>query len=290
MKDLDKVNLHKGNISLAGRPDFRVNSLVDNFRFSNHPTPMYSDLEEPTPAPPAPPPMTNTYSVDLDGTDSYVMLGDLGTAGLSLGCLSLWVNTDTPIQSGNISARGYFAGWSEGSTFNGFSHGYMATNDRLLTLYAGANRSYWTVGSGSTLGTGWHHIVLNHNGTGYEFYVDGVNASSHSLGGTVTVTSQSKLTGTGIDYFRIGIDGSLGFPTGGLFDEVGIWNDPLTASQISQIYNSGEPISLESYSPDGWWRMGDNEGGTGTTITDQGSGGNDGTLTNGPTFSTDVPS
>ena len=34
----------------------------------------------------------------------------------------------------------------------------------------------------------------------------------------------------------------------------------------------------------GWWRMGDNDGGTGTTITDQGSGGNNGTLTNGPTF------
>ena len=39
-----------------------------------------------------------------------------------------------------------------------------------------------------------------------------------------------------------------------------------------------------------WWRMGDNDNGTGTTITDQGSGGNDGTLTNGPTFSSSVPS
>jgi len=35
--------------------------------------------------------------------------------------------------------------------------------------------------------------------------------------------------------------------------------------------------------------MGDNDGGTGTTITDQGSGGNDGTLINAPTFSTNVP-
>jgi plastocyanin len=37
--------------------------------------------------------------------------------------------------------------------------------------------------------------------------------------------------------------------------------------------------------------MGDdsNDSGTGTTITDQGSGGNNGTLTNGPTFSMDTP-
>ena len=32
-------------------------------------------------------PLTNTYSVDLDGSDDYVDLGDLGTAGRSLGCL-----------------------------------------------------------------------------------------------------------------------------------------------------------------------------------------------------------
>ena len=36
--------------------------------------------------------------------------------------------------------------------------------------------------------------------------------------------------------------------------------------------------------------MGDNDGGIGTTVTDQGSGGNDATLTNGPKFSTTVPS
>ena len=40
----------------------------------------------------------------------------------------------------------------------------------------------------------------------------------------------------------------------------------------------------------GWWRMGDNDNGTGTTITDQGSGSSDGTLVNSPTFSTTVPS
>lgn len=33
-----------------------------------------------------------------------------------------------------------------------------------------------------------------------------------------------------------------------------------------------------------------NDSGTGTTITDQGSGDNNGTLTNGPTFSTTIPS
>ena len=236
-------------------------------------------------------PLTNTYSVDLDGSDDYVMLGDLGTAGLSLGCLSIWVNSDTPIQAGSTSARGYLAGWGSGSSFNGFSHGFMNNTAWILQFYQGAYKTNWNVGSGSSLGAGWHHIVLNHNGTGYEFYVDGVNASSHSLGGTVTVSSQSKISGTNLDYFRVGINGSLAFPTGGLFDEVGLWNSALTSTQISEIYNSGVPISLSSYSPDGWWRMGDGtEGGSGTTIYDMSSNSNNGTLTNGPTYSTTVPS
>ena len=42
--------------------------------------------------------------------------------------------------------------------------------------------------------------------------------------------------------------------------------------------------------PTTYYRMGDNNGGTGTTVTDEGSGGNNATLENGPTFETDVPS
>jgi hypothetical protein len=76
----------------------------------------------------------------------------------------------------------------------------------------------------------------------------------------------------------------------GLIDEFALFNSELSSSDVTDIYNSGVPASLTSYSPVGWWRMGDDDGGTGTTITDQGSGGNDGTLTNGPTFSTDIPS
>ena len=75
-----------------------------------------------------------------------------------------------------------------------------------------------------------------------------------------------------------------------MIDEVSFFNSALSASNVADIYNSGVPNDISSLSPVGWWRMGDNNSGSGTTITDQGSGGNDGTLTNGPTFSTTVPS
>ena len=75
----------------------------------------------------------------------------------------------------------------------------------------------------------------------------------------------------------------------GKMDEIALFNSELSSSDVTSIYNSGGPDDLASLSPVGWWRMGDNNSGSGTTITDQGSGGNDGTLNNGPTFSTDVP-
>ena len=57
-----------------------------------------------------------------------------------------------------------------------------------------------------------------------------------------------------------------------------------------KMNNNGTPANITSLNPPGRWRMGDNDSGTGTTITDQGSGGNNETLTNGPTFSTTIPS
>tara|TARA_R100000655_G_scaffold95328_1_gene137227 strand:+ start:39 stop:788 length:750 start_codon:yes stop_codon:yes gene_type:complete len=70
----------------------------------------------------------------------------------------------------------------------------------------------------------------------------------------------------------------------GKIDEFALWNSD-QSSNISAIYNSGLPSDLSSLSPLTWWRF---EEGSGTTATDSGSGGNNGTLVNG-TYSTDVP-
>jgi len=79
------------------------------------------------------------------------------------------------------------------------------------------------------------------------------------------------------------------YPFPGLLDEISVFSSALSDADVATIYNSGVPGDLTDLSPAGWWRMGDNDGGTGSTVTDQGSGSNDGTL-NGATFEEDVPS
>ena len=75
-------------------------------------------------------------------------------------------------------------------------------------------------------------------------------------------------------------------PFNGSIDEVAIWNSDQSAN-ASAIYGAGVPTSLASYSPLSWWRCGD--GDSAPTLLDNGSGGNNGTMTNFTTFSTDVP-
>jgi hypothetical protein len=137
--------------------------------------------------------------------------------------------------------------------------------------------------------TDWFHVVATYDGSetasGLKVYVnaDASSLTNNSLGSYSGMPS----TGGNLEIGRFANGHSF---FNGLVDEVAVFNSALSASDVTAIYNSGVPADLTSYSPVGWYRMGDNDGGTGTTITDQGSGGNDGTLTNGPTFSSDVPS
>ena len=244
----------------------------------------------------------NTYSVDFDGTDDYLSLGNLGSAGRSLGAMLMWVNvtsTNGIHSNNNIGTLFGFDNGTAGQQFNGLSWGFWNTATDLMQLYKNGRLTVFAAPTaGDKLTAGWHLIGVNHNGTSYDIIVDGVTApnvtlNSGSTGSYSTQVASGIISGTDFDNVKV-MSGQYAlanaYNTEGLCDEVAIWDSALSSSDITAIYNSGVPTDLTSYSPNGWWRMGDNDGGTGTTITDQGSGGNDGTLTNGPTFSTSVPS
>ena len=240
------------------------------------------------------PSFSNTYSVDFDGTNDVIALGNLGTAGRSLGAMLFWVNVTSTNGIHSNSATGYLA--SFGGSAGGILWGYWSTQKSLLGLYTTSYRTQFDAPfNGDKLTAGWHLIGLNHNGSSYDIIIDGVTApnailNSGNTGSYGLQAATSIISGTGFDNVAVMAKYDSNYATQGLLDEVAIWDSGLTSQNLTDIYNSGVPGDLTSYSPNGWWRMGDNDGGTGTTITDQGSGGNDGTLTNGPTFSTDVPS
>lgn len=227
----------------------------------------------------------NTYSVSFTTNDSIrVADGFLTSYGSdTTGTVSAWVYC-TDVSATNFPIITFH---------NNAITRYLRLMQFSGRLHAGLwNGSAWdwivdTDNSDITVNT-WHHVALVQDGVEPVLYVDGVATDQAFVISTDKTTwmSAEAFTKTDIGAF---VPASQYFE--GLIDELAYTsNTALSAAQILSIYNSGVPADLSSYSPVGWWRMGDNDGGTGTTVTDQGSGSNDGTLTNGPTFSTNIPS
>jgi len=212
---------------------------------------------------------SNTYSVDFDGTNDYMDAGNDNSLSIS-GALSVsaWIYAD--------SLNGYPMFLSKRASASGHAYQFYSNGGKINYNNGTIVQSSGTISTGA-----WTHVAVTFNGAGaVAFYINGSSAGTATAASSNPTNSGSLSIGRAYNgnYFN------------GKMDEVSLFNSVLSASNISDIYNSGVPTDISSLSPVGWWRMGDDDGGTGTTITDQGSGGNDGTLTNGPTFSSSVPS
>jgi len=202
----------------------------------------------------------NTTSVQFDGSDDYAALASTITLSGNKS-ISYWAKLDA-FGSG-------FAGR------NASHYTILHNNSSSFLVRFGSTPFLYYV---STISTGvWNHYAFTGDGTDFKLYVNGSLEASGTDYGDVYITMIGTVTPSYANF-------------NGKLDEIGLFNSTLSASDVTAIYNSGVPADLTSYSPVHWWRMGENDGGTGTTITDQGSGGSNLTLTNGPTFSTDVPS
>jgi len=235
--------------------------------------------------------ITNTYSIDLNGTNQYMAANALASVVSSdnVGTFSAWV---APTDASPNTAE-TIMGFGDANADSKLEIHISGITQTLVRASCSITGTIQWVLSSSDLGWTngvWHHVAVTHDGSTAKIYIDGVDISA---GYTVTTDITAWLTDiTGIDTFCVGATNKNSAVTqyfDGLIDEAAYFSTALSAAQITAIYNSGVPANLDSYSPVGWYRMGDNDGGTGTTITDQGSGGNDGTLINAPTFSTNVP-
>jgi len=223
----------------------------------------------------------NTYSVEFDGTDDYVDLGNSSDLAPSSITISAWIKV-----TGSVDTYNYIVSRA-GSTYGSYHLRYTSSNKFNVFLGFASSQFKQDITTSSTFTlTDWHHVAFTYDQTNAKLYVDGVEEYSGAETRAIDYTASVEGSNTHIGSTPMGYPS----PSEGLIDEVAIFNSALSGSDITAIYNSGTPDDLTSYSPVGWWRMGDNDGGTGTTITDQGSGSNDGTLTNSPTFSTTVPS
>ncbi len=231
------------------------------------------------------PSFDNTKSILLGGIDDYVDIAD--NSNLSFGngstdspfSISAWVKMTDATRFRIVSKSGatnleylFSTGGSDTLVFNLYDN---STGSRIGRLYSTALTSF----QGS-----WIHLAATYSGngssTGLKIYLNGSRVdNTDSNSGSYTAmenTTQPLYIGKFTTTYA-----------NGNVDETAVFNSELSQSDVTTIYNGGVPNDISSLSPVSWWRCGDSD--TAPILTDNGSGGNDGTMQGFSTFSTDVP-
>ena len=217
------------------------------------------------------------YALDFDGSNDYVaadgVTSNLGSSNGLPYTVSAWAYPDTT-NRGAIFA------------FNSTE----ASDENVVLLFYGKSSEkkfhHWNIGGSYTGSTNdfetgeWHHIVdvVDSSGNG-KLYVNGALEGSWSNGSN----SSADRFSIGQEYDGTGSTASDFF--NGKIDEVAVWNVALSAADVTSLYNSGNGLNASANSGNydnsadlvGYWKF--NEG-TGSTLTDNTSNSNNGTLTN----------
>ena len=179
------------------------------------------------------------YVLDFDGTNDHAYVANSSDFEPVNFTVQAWINLDA------FESEDYFV-YRHKTWFIGFS--------RSGTKIEGGVRDDdgdWLYPISTTTpsaGGGWYHVVLVFNGTGIStayayLYINGSledteSSSNHDLNSQsnyVSVGAKNN-SGTISNYFN------------GEVDEVAFWNEVLTASEVTALYNSGTPLDAGSNS------------------------------------------
>jgi len=221
-------------------------------------------------------PFTNTYSAELDGVDDYINCGDSDDFSFGNGAtdspfsISAWINMDDATKF--RIANKYI------STSREYIFTTNSTDKLSFVLYDDSNgsriqRKYNT--SLTSYQGQWINVVATYDGSssssGIKIYlnatrVDDIDANSGSYVAMENTTQPLEIGRSNLTSF-----------SNGKIDEVSVFNSELSQSDITEIYNSGEPTTLPSGAI-AHYRMGEDASfnGTNWTVPDQ-IGSNNGT-------------
>ena len=119
----------------------------------------------------------------------------------------------------------------------------------------------------------WYHVAGTYDGSNITLYVNGMRIGSTVQSGTITSYFGPLIIGSESTFGGRYFDGKI--------DEVRIWSDARSQTEIQENMHrelTGTEANLTAYYP--------MNTGSGTTLTDQSTSANNGTLTNGPVWQT----
>ncbi|MCP4595012.1 LamG domain-containing protein, partial [Neptuniibacter sp.] len=217
---------------------------------------------------------SNAYSTLFDGDNEYADLGTIG-AGHSLmlngsdATISAWIKQ----QPGGDQWQRIVDKSNNSSAANGYGLYAHAPNRQIWVQVDGNG---WRTSNNAYEFDTWTHVVGVITASSFTIYLDGAEVSGSWGSGSATQppnVSTNMRIGTWNHSTAREFDGNI--------DEISIWNEALSSSEVTELYNSGSPDNLADHSTYSnlvsWWRMGDDD--TYPTLKDN-KGSNDGTMTN----------
>ena len=208
------------------------------------------------------------YALDFDGSNDYVTMGDVLDQSSDFTIMA-WVYAEDATYSAIASKREYpsnYYGWylaidndesgggDDGIRFevqeNTSGGGVVAKTARVLTTWK-------------------HYVGVFDANSSVKLYQDGSLAQSN------TSSVPSSLTGNSAHFLIGSLQSGGTWPFNGKIDEISVWNAALSQSQIQGYMHKvldGDESNLVAY-----YKMSD---GSGTSLTDNSSNSNSGTLTN----------
>jgi len=202
-------------------------------------------------------------ALKFDGVNDYVETNNnIGISGSTPRSISFWFKTTfTSLQTVVQFQNGYFL--------------QFLNSGKLSLNPAGGTQAAATLDFSISDGN-WHHFVFVQEGSTLntmKIYLDGFSQSMTYTNATYTINTQDLP-------IRIGRRFSDNVEANGTFDEIAIWDVALSATDASNLYNSGDGDFANNYSSENlklYYRC--NEEGSATTLVDE-QGINNGTLNN----------
>ncbi len=155
----------------------------------------------------------------FNGANGSVKITQSTTLRPTTVTVSAWAKSATPT-------------WNAYGWIVSMRNGYIIhpnLNEKTVSFFFNIN-GYWQAATANVQDiTVWHQYAMTYDGTTITAYIDGAKAATQQAPGRITYTNADAY---------IGSDSNIASRFGnGAMDEVKIWNRPLSASEIQQVYS-----------------------------------------------------
>lgn len=173
-------------------------------------------------------------ALSMNGS-SYLTSAVVG-GGLSQFSISAWVKFNSTGSWATIVKN-----WGE-SASGAFHLGLDSTGTKLSDYITSSGTTAPVVDSSNITTSQWYHVVMTYNGGagGQQIlYVNGAQKGSAAASGTLTTTGTKMSMGAKLNDAQTGVAGiNTGWLNGAL-DDVAFYNETLSGTQVTTLYNNG---------------------------------------------------